>query len=175
MPRNSKKYSVPHVTTTAPTVSHVTQSDDEGNVIVELDVRNEDVRSGVPEIPEVESDANPDSHTTLQPDSSGELTGLAPVAGDETGSDAAHNEKQSPEITAAIQLESNAPPVVAAPAAAANPTTTSTVAEDVNVDSTPPKSGFFRSICRCFKNMCSLMCFSCCCCCRRRRRGSTEP
>jgi hypothetical protein len=50
---------------------------------------------------------------------------------------------------------------------------TPATAEDVNV-APNQRSGFFRSICRCFKGMCSLLSRSCCCCCRRKRRGSVQ-
>lgn len=178
MPRHGKKYSVPHnataaynesnATTPAPTVSHFTQSDDEGNVIVELEIQSHDGEnisgSGVHEIPEeVELEPNTNNTNTNNPRSEPHIVDITPLSTPEllhvSGAGAGPESASAP--------DSATPPHATAP----TPTTTSTISEDVNVDSAPPKSGFFRSICRCFKGMCSLMC---CCCCRRRRRGSVE-
>ena len=187
MPRNNKKYSVPHhataasnepnATTAAPTVSHSTQSDDEGNVIVELEIQSHadenNSGSGVHEIPEeVELETNTNNTNDPRSEHLADIALLSTPELHESDAAAAAEAASAPD-SASIPPNDATPPHATAPTPTPTPTTTSTVAEDVNVDSAPPKSGFFRSICRCFKGMCSLMCFSCCCC-RRRRRGSVE-
>ena len=192
MPRNGKRYSVPHhasnvsnnaaiATTTASTVSHFTQSDDEGNVIIEVGIQPHAVGCGVvPEIPEVEPDTNILIITHPLQSQSDELT--TSIALDGVAIGVTLDEKpvsSAPEITTAIEIESNLTTTVtataaAAAAAAATATATATATPTPTPTATATataSSGFFRSLCRCFKGVCRLMC--CCCCCRR-RRGSVQ-
>jgi hypothetical protein len=196
MPRNhSKKYSVPNQnhdhspaattnnvvnvvssTASAPGVSHFTQSDDEGNVIVELEFKpqNDDVL--VHEIPE---ETEIDTPTVAS-------IGIAPLLSPDSGSNsepvsitvvetesATAVSVTEPAVTVTTVPALTEPSIPSVPPVPSVPSVTAT-AEDVTV-APNQKPGFFRSVCRCFKNMCSLLCFSsCCCCCHRKRRGSVQ-
>ena len=236
MPRNNaKKHSNPVISNKADsnagaTISHFTQSDDEGNVIIELDLRPYNEKC-IPEVePELASSSShvtativaADATATVLADAATVLADAATVFADAatvvaattTASDATtvidvparhidfESSQQSvfasmssPELLPGSDADNNnAVAVVGVVAvvgdssdsdrdtgkntsvtsAAHNPPQNPDL-QDVNV-APNPKPGFFRSVCRCFKNICTLMCFSCGggCCCRRKRKGSVQ-
>ena len=165
MPRHGKKYFVPphnataasnesNATTAAPTVSHSTQSDDEGNVIVELEIQSHagenNSGSGVHEIPEeVELETN--TNNTNDPRSDEHLADIALLSTPElhesdatagAGAAAAAEAASAPD-SASIPPNDATPPHATAPTPTPTTTSTSTVAEDVNVDSAPRNPDFF--------------------------------
>ena len=129
----------------------VCQSDDEGNVIIEV------------------SDAFTPLTTFANVPEGSEVDSGSPAAA-ATDADATDADATSDDVAAAAAAAATA-------AAATTTATTATVntdaAADINVapNSAPPKYGCLRSLWQCFKGACTLMC---CCCCRRRRRNTTS-
>lgn len=210
MPRNNAKKHSPANSTKATsdasnagaTISHFTQSDDEGNVIIELDIRphNEECSNhDISDIPEVEPESASSASATVVVDVPTAATTVVDVPAlhiDFESSQSVFASMSSPELLPSSDAHNNAVAVVsvaivhdssdsvhnkdaeknasvASSAAHNNPEQNSDL-KDINIapSATSTKSGFFSSLCRCFKGMCNLMCFSCCCC-RRRRWGST--
>jgi len=236
MPRNNaKKHSNPVISNKADsnasnagaTISHFTQSDDEGNVIIELDLRPHNEKC-IPEVePELASSSSHVTATIVAADATATvLADAATVVADdattttttattvidvparhidfESSQQSVFASMSSPELLPGSDADNNnAVAVVGVVAivgdssdsdsdrdtgkntsvtsAAHNPLQNPDL-QDVNV-APNPKPGFFRSVCRCFKNICTLMFFSCgggggggCggCCCRRKRKGSVQ-
>ena len=134
----------------------VCQSDDEGNVIIEVSDAFTPLTTfvNVPEGSEVDSGSPP----------------VSAAATDANATDADTN-ATSHDVAAAATTADD----VAATAAATTTdnNTDAAATADINVapNSAPPKYGCLRSLWQCFKGACTLMC---CCCCRRRRRNTTS-
>ena len=151
----------------------VCQSDDEGNVIIEVSdacvcTHLAETITNIPEYSEVGSDSAAAAAAAADPN-----VAVAPDAATIAIAAAADpNVDVAPAVVAAV-----VDAVVAAVAAVAVSETESVritaAAADINVapNSAPPKYGCFRSMWKCFKGACILMC---CCCCRRRRRRDTS-
>ena len=140
----------------------VCQSDDEGNVIIEVSDAFTPLTTfaNVPEGSEVDSSGSPP---------------VSAAATDANATDANATDADTNATSHDVAAAATTADDVAATAAATTTdnNTDAAATADINVapNSAPPKYGCLRSLWQCFKGACTLMC---CCCCRRRRRNTTS-
>ena len=154
----------------------VCQSDDEGNVIIEVSDAFTPLTTfaNVPEGSEVDSGSPPVSAAATDAKAT-DAKATDAKATDANATDANATDADTNATSHDVAAAATTADDVAATAAATTTdnNTDAAATADINVapNSAPPKYGCLRSLWQCFKGACTLMC---CCCCRRRRRNTTS-